>query len=234
MKARERLSLKEKEKEKAREKEKAEEKEKGKAKEKKKEKGEERKKEKEGSGPKHSGSQLKTGHMGFHEFMSPVGMKSSQKRPSGGFHRKNPPLPRLPRTPKTGESQAVKNIALADFQRHAGLPVTGTKRSVMRKIREEDVANKEAVDQSRAASRGWYWLDQSNPYAHSEFSMKRGKKWPDYGEVGHPSDAGSLGFHEFALHRKARERNWQNHIEWVMKNKPPSLSRGARPGGLKA
>jgi len=31
-----------------------------------------------------------------------------------------------------------------------------------------------------------------------EFVMKRGKKWPDYGEVGHPSGAGSLGFHEFA------------------------------------
>ena len=36
-----------------------------------------------------------------------------------------------------------------------------------------------------------------NSMRFEEFVMKRGKKWPDFGQVGHPSGAGSLGFHEF-------------------------------------
>ncbi len=38
------------------------------------------------------------------------------------------------------------------------------------------------------------WLNRNRSFY--EFVMKRGKKWPDYGEVGHPSGASSLGFNE--------------------------------------
>ena len=68
------------------------------------------------------------------------------------------------------------------------------------------------------------WLNRNR--ALHEFVMKRGKKRPDYGEVGHPSGAGSLGFHEFfEFSMNKNPRNMRLH-----KDKVRRIKAGIKPG----
>lgn len=68
------------------------------------------------------------------------------------------------------------------------------------------------------------WLNRNR--ALHEFVMKRGKKWPDYGEVGHPSGASSLGFHEFFEFKMNKNpRNMRLH-----KDKVRRIKAGIKPG----
>ena len=99
--------------------------------------------------------------------------------------------------------------------------VTPTKRHTAPYHHEVEPSKRQSQNTSRELTRHRQGLH--------EFVMKRGKKWPDYGEVGHPSGAGSLGFHEFFEFKMDKNpRNMRIHKDKVRRIKAgmklPSLT----------